>query len=101
MANCEECASSRKAQHSEKEKKELITRLNRIEGQIRGITKMINEDVYCNDILNQITSVKAAITSTQSLLLKKHINSCVVSQIKEGQLGVIDELIATIERIKK
>ena len=95
------CDHSTKAHHSEKEKKELISRFNRIEGQIRGISKMIAQDIYCDDILNQITAVRAAINGAQNMLLKKHINSCVVEKVQAGKLEVIDELIITIEKMKK
>lgn len=95
------CTHPTKAHHTEKEKKDLISRLNRIEGQIRGIGKMIAQDVYCDDILNQMSAVKAAINGTQGLLLKKHIQSCVVDQIQSGNLEVINELMTTIEKMKK
>ena len=101
MKPCPTCTATKKAQHSEKDKKDLINRLHRIEGQIRGLAKMISDDMYCDNIINQITSVKAALNSAQCLLLKKHLHSCVVSQIQEGNMTVIDELMATIEHMKR
>ncbi len=91
----------RMAHHSEKTKADIINRLKRIEGQIRGIARMVNEDVYCDDVLNQITSVEAAMNGVRKLLLEAHIRSCVVEQIKEGEYGVIDELMTTIGKMTR
>jgi CsoR family transcriptional regulator, copper-sensing transcriptional repressor len=97
---CNVCGM-RDAHHSEQTKKDLVTRLNRIEGQIRGISRMISEDVYCDDVLNQITSINSALNGVKKLLLEAHIKSCVTEQIQEGKLEVIDELMKTIERMIK
>ena len=78
-----------------------MNRLKRIEGQVRGITRMIEEDVYCDDVLNQISSIGAALYGVRRILLEAHIRSCVVEQIKEGQLSVIDELMITIGKMTK
>ncbi|MCK4542451.1 MAG: metal-sensitive transcriptional regulator [Spirochaetales bacterium] len=91
----------RRAHHSEKAKQQLVNRLKRIEGQVRGITRMIEEDVYCDDVLNQISSIGAALYGVRRILLEAHIRSCVVEQIKEGQLSVIDELMITIGKMTK
>lgn len=95
---CENC-STRQAHHSQETKNAIVTRLNKIEGQIRGIARMVTEDVYCDDILNQITSVEAAINGVKKELLEAHIKSCVVEQLAEGKDEVIDELMATIKRM--
>ncbi|MGB4517212.1 MAG: metal-sensitive transcriptional regulator, partial [Dethiobacteria bacterium] len=71
-------------------------RLNRIEGQVRGIKRMIEEDAYCDDVLNQISSVQSAIYGVAKLLLEKHMKSCVKEQLLEGDDQVIDELLKTI-----
>ena len=94
-----EHTDTRKAHHGNEVKTDLVRRLNRIEGQVRGIAKMVAEDVYCDDVLNQITSVESAMNSVRCLLLENHIKSCVVEQIREGKTEVVDELMATIGRM--
>ena len=92
---------NRLANHPYKTKSDMITRLKKIEGQIRGISRMIDEDTYCDDILNQFLSVEAAINGVRKTLLEAHMKSCVVDQIQEGKLQVIDELITTIGKMTK
>ena len=91
----------RKAHHTYKTKEEMGTRLKRIEGQIRGISKMIEDDVYCDDILHQFMSVESAIRGVKTLLLEAHLKGCVVNQIKAGQVEVIDEVLKTINKMVK
>jgi DNA-binding FrmR family transcriptional regulator len=93
--------NERKAHHAEEFKTNMINRLNRIEGQIRGITRMIGEDVYCDDILHQIASVESAINGVKRVLLEAHLKSCVIEQIQDGRDGVIDELLITLRKIMK
>ncbi|MCR4421447.1 MAG: metal-sensing transcriptional repressor [Exilispira sp.] len=93
--------SNRKAHHSREFKDSIIKRLNRIEGQIRGIKKMIENDCYCDEILNQITSTRSALAGVQEKLLNEHIKTCVVERIKEQDLNVIEEVTSTIRRIIK
>ena len=93
--------SGRKSHHSEKTKKNLVTRLNRVEGQIRGIKGMIEKDVYCDDIITQISATQAALNSVAKLLLEGHMKSCVVERIQEGDHEVVDELLVTIQRLMK
>ena len=93
--------TARKAHHPEQTKTNLGNRLRRIEGQIRGIGRMVEADVYCDDILNQITSVEAALSGVRRELLEAHIRSCVVDQIEEGRYEVIDELMRTIGRMSR
>lgn len=83
----------------EKLKSSLITRLNRAEGQIRGIKGMIERDVYCNDVLNQIAAVQAALDSVSKLVLENHIRGCLVERIKAGDDEIVDELLVTIGKI--
>jgi DNA-binding FrmR family transcriptional regulator len=97
---CAHC-DPRTAHHSEKLKKDIASRLNRIEGQIRGVRSMIEEDVYCDEVLNQITSVQAALGGVGMLLLEHHVKSCVAEQLSEGKTDVIDELMSTIRKMKK
>ncbi len=91
----------RTAHHPYKTKEEMIIRLKKIEGQIRGISKMINDDVYCDNILNQFLSVDAAINGVRKTLLEAHMKSCVVDQIQDGNIQVVDELITTIGKMTK
>lgn len=97
--NC--CENNRKSHHSEKTKKDIINRLNRIEGQVRGVKAMVEKDVYCDDILNQIAAVQAALNSTGKLLLDKHVKSCVKERILSGDDDVLDEVLKTIQRLLK
>lgn len=94
------CCSKTK-HRSEKETKDLITRLNRIEGQVRGIKNMVEEERYCVDILNQVSAVQAALNSFNKELLANHIHTCVVDDIRKGNDEVVDELCETIKKIMK
>jgi len=85
----------------EKVVKEILVRLNRIEGQVRGIKRMVEEEAYCDDILNQIASIQSALYGVARLLLEKHMKSCVKEQILSGDERVIDEVLATIFRMMK
>ncbi len=89
------------AHHSEELKRKLRGRLNRIEGQVRAIQRMIDEDVYCDDVLNQISSAKSALNGVGKTLLEAHMKSCVVEQIKEGREEVLDELLYTVNKLLK
>jgi DNA-binding FrmR family transcriptional regulator len=91
----------RTAHHPDETKVNLVNRLRRIEGQIRGIARMVDSNVYCDDILNQITSVEAALSGVRKGLLEAHIRSCVLDQIEEGRYEVIDELMKTIGRMAR
>ena len=91
--------NERTAHHTLEWKRALVNRLRRIEGQIRGIARMVDEDVYCDDVLNQITSVNAALNGVRRQLLEAHIRSCVLEQLAGGELSVVDELMKTIGRI--
>ncbi|MGL4653703.1 metal-sensitive transcriptional regulator [Cetobacterium sp.] len=84
------------------DKKKMIARANRIEGQIRGIKRMIEEDDYCDDVLNQIASAKAALNGIAKLILEDHLKKCVVSGIKNNDENkVIDELLYTLGKMMK
>jgi DNA-binding FrmR family transcriptional regulator len=93
--------SERKSHHSDNAKKNLITRLNRVEGQIRGIKGLIEKDTYCDDVITQISATQAALNSVAKLLLEVHMRSCVVERIQEGDHEVVDELLTTIQRLMK
>lgn len=95
-------ACSQKSRHREgKEYDDLIKRLNRIEGQVRGIRKMIEDDRYCVDVLVQSSAVESAIRAFNTALLKQHIRSCVVSDIKDGSDEAVDELCELLPRMMK
>ncbi|MCI9073941.1 MAG: metal-sensing transcriptional repressor [Lachnospiraceae bacterium] len=86
---------------SEEERKKLIHRLNRIEGQIRGIRKMVEKDAYCPDILVQSAAVNAAVNAFNRDLIASHIRGCVVRDLREGREEVLDELVATLQKLMK
>lgn len=92
---------AKKTERAEKDKKKLVNRLSRIEGQIRGIKKMIENDAYCNDVLIQSAAVGAAINAFNRELLSNHIHSCVVRDIMEGKDEVVDELMVTLQKLIK
>ncbi|MBQ1843272.1 MAG: metal-sensing transcriptional repressor [Lachnospiraceae bacterium] len=95
------CCSGKMKERSEKEKKDLINRLSRIEGQIRGIKRMIDEDAYCIDVLRQSTAASAALNSFNKVILSRHIRTCVTENVKNGNEEVIDELVDTIQKLMK
>ena len=112
MANqerhCPHCASpceaddcGRVTERSQLEKKNLLSRCNRVEGQIRGIKGMIDKDLYCDDILNQISAARSALDALSRVLLENHLKSCVVSRVQAGDLEVVDEVLVTIQRMLK
>lgn len=98
--NCCNC-SGKKTLRSEEEQKKLLNRLNRIEGQIRGIKGMLENDSYCMDILIQSSAVSSAINAFSRELLSSHIHSCVVRDIKDGKEEVIDELMVLLAKMMK
>lgn len=98
---CHMAHSERKSHHSDKLKMNLTSRLNRIEGQVRGIKRLIEEDTYCDDVLNQIAAVQSALNSVGKLLLEGHMKSCVIDRIQSGDHEVIDELIITVNKLMK
>ncbi len=102
MTDKKQCSCCKKTtKRSENEQKKLIHRLNRIEGQIRGIRKMVENDAYCADILIQSAAVNAAVNAFNRELLANHIKGCVVRDIKDGKDEVIDELLTTLQKLMK
>lgn len=93
--------NKRKSHHSDKMKSNLVTRLNRIEGQIRGVRGMIEKDTYCDDVLNQIAAIQSALNGVGKLLLEGHMKSCVVERIQSGDREVIDEILVTMNKLLK
>ncbi|MBB6694326.1 metal-sensing transcriptional repressor [Cohnella xylanilytica] len=99
--SCPAGGSERKSHHSDKMKANLLSRLNRIEGQIRGIKGLIEKDTYCDDVLNQIAAAQSALNSVGRLLLEGHMKSCIIERIQAGENEVIDELLVTVNKLMK
>jgi len=99
----EECInpSCRKSHHPEHVKKDLTTRLNRIEGQIRGIKGMVEKDIYCDDIITQLSATQSAVNSVAKVLLDGHLKGCVKDRLTEGDDAVLDELVTTIQKLMR
>ncbi len=95
-----ECCKKQKIR-SEEEYRTLINRLNRIEGQVRGIKNMVESNAYCTDILIQTSAVTSALNSFSKELLLKHIKECVTEKIKNGDEQIIDELLDTLQKLMK
>ena len=97
-----ECECSKKRKHrGENEYRSLINRLSRIEGQVRGIKNMIENDAYCTDVLVQVSAVQAALNAFSKELLSNHIHTCVAENIRKGDDSVIDELVVTLQKLMK
>ena len=95
------CCVGRKTVRSEKQYKSLKNRLNRIEGQIRGIQNMLDEEAYCPDILIQVSAVNSALNSFSKELLSEHIRHCVLHDIKDGKEETVEELTEVIRKVMK
>ena len=86
---------------TEEQRKALIHRLNRIEGQIRGLRGMIEADAYCTDVLTQSAAVNAAVNAFNRDLIAAHVRGCVSKELKAGNEAVVDDLICTLERLMR
>jgi DNA-binding FrmR family transcriptional regulator len=86
---------------TEKEQKDMINRLSRIEGQVRGIRRMLEEDAYCIDIINQVAAANAALNSFTKVLLANHIHTCVTEDVQAGNNEKVDELVKTLQKLMK
>ena len=95
------CECCKKKERSEKERKDMINRLSRIEGQIRGIQNMVENDAWCPDILIQVSAVTAALNSFNKQLLACHIKSCVSEDIRSGDDAAIDEFVGILQKLMK
>jgi len=95
------CCCHRTKERSEKELRDLLNRLSRIEGQIRGIRGMVERDAYCVDILTQVSAASAALNGFTKELLANHIKSCVAQDIRDGRDDTIDELVDTLKKLMK
>ena len=96
---CEKCGKTK--ERSEKEYKSLINRLNRIEGQVRGIRGMVENNAYCTDILVQVSAINAALNAFNKELLANHIRTCVTDDIRAGKEETVDELVTTLQKLMK
>ena len=97
----EKSCNHRKKHRGTKDIELINNRLNRIDGQIRGIKKMVNEDVYCNDILMQLAAVEKAIRNLSNKILEDHLYSCITDDLEDGKLETIDEIVNLFKRFNK
>lgn len=97
---CPHCSGKTK-NRDENEKKDLLNRLKRIEGQVRGVENMLENNIYCTDILIQVSAINAALNSFNKRLLASHIKSCVADDIRQGNDDVIEELVDTLGKLMK
>lgn len=93
--------SEKHKKRDSKEQKDLINRLSRIEGQIRGIKKMIENDAYCPDVLTQVAATRCALNSFSKVLLARHIKTCVTTDIQDGNEAAVDELVELLQKLMK
>lgn len=95
------CCCGKTKERSEEEFKALMNRLNRVEGQIRGIKKMLENNAYCTDIITQVSAVTSALNSFNKELLSNHIKTCVTDDIIAGKTETVDDLLNTLQRLMK
>ena len=98
---CSKCQMCQKSTHrTDEEKKDLTKRMNIIEGQIRGVKQMIEDDRYCSDVLMQLSAINKAVESLENIILSSHVENCVVYEIQSGNLEIVDEMMELIWRTK-
>ena len=95
------CACKRTKERTPENKQALINRLNRIEGQVRGVRAMVERDAYCPDVLVQTSAVSAALNGFVRTLLSEHIRTCVAEDVRQGNDKIIDELLQTLQKFMK
>ena len=95
------CGSEKTTVRTEEQKKKLLNRLSRLEGQLRGVRKMIENDAYCDDVLTQTAAISAAVDALSREVLRTHLRTCVIRDIREGRDEVADELMTTLERLMR
>ena len=98
---CPHCSSCNKKVRDEKEYKDMMNRLSRIEGQVRGVKGMLEKDAYCADILVQVSAINSALNSFNKVLLSNHIHTCVAEDIRNGKDEAIDELVDLLKKLMK
>ena len=94
------CTSKKKTDRNDEEKKRLTKRLNIIEGQIRGIKQMIEDDRYCDDVLTQMLAVNKALESLENVILERHLERCIAKQIEEGKTEVTEEIMNLFKKMR-
>lgn len=92
---------NKKTHRSDNEKKIITNRINRIQGQLHGIKRMIDEDAYCNDVLVQLSAIENSVKSLSNHILENHLYTCVTTDIEKGNLEVVDELISLFKKFNK
>ena len=97
---CPYCSGKHK-ERDDREKKDLMNRLKRIEGQVRGVEGMLESGAYCTDILMQVSAITSALNSFNKVLLGNHVKTCVAENIRSGNDEVIDELVITLQKLMK
>lgn len=98
---CSKCSVCEKSTHrTEEEKKDLNKRLNIIEGQVRGVKQMIDDDRYCSDVLIQLSAINKAIESLENVILTSHIENCVVYEVQSGNVDIVNEVMELVKRIR-
>lgn len=95
------CTDCRQTHRADSEKKLLLNRCSRAEGQIRGIRRMIENDTYCDDVLNQIAATQSALSALSTILLEQHMKSCLIKRIQDNDTAVIDELMNTFKKMMR
>ena len=101
MMENKNCCSHKIKHRSAEEYKSLINRLNRIEGQVRGVKKMLDVDTYCTEILTQVSAIQAALNAFNRELLSNHIHTCVANDIRNGKDETVDELVLLLQKLMK
>ena len=95
------CCREKQTERTEEERKKLINRLSRIEGQIRGLRGMVERDAYCADILTQSAAAAAALNAFNREVLSRHISGCVVRDIRDGSEETVEELVGLVQKLMK
>ena len=98
--SCENCKGCIKSKHrTDEEKHKLKKRINTLEGQVRGIGQMIEDDRYCNDVLIQISAINNSLKSLANTILKSHMNSCMIQEIQSGNIEIVDDIMELFKRV--
>ena len=100
-SSCQDCFKHKHRDKDGETYKRMMARLKRIEGQVRGIEKMVADDRYCIDILTQVTAIQSALAAFNKELLADHIRTCVVDDVREGKEEAVDELVTTLQKLVK